>query len=87
MVEENIFMLVDEEGNEEEYEFLSLITYENNDYGVFLSTKEEEEDVLILVVETDETGKECLATVEDEAVLQTVFNLFKVQEIDNIDFV
>ena len=44
MVEENIFMLVDDEGNEEEYEFLSLVTYEGNDYGVFMSTKEEEKD-------------------------------------------
>ena len=86
MVEENIFMLVDEEGNEEEYEFLFLVTYEGNDYGVFLSTKEEEEDVLILMVETDETGKECLVSVDDEATLQKVFNLFKEQEKDNIDF-
>ena len=86
MVEENIFMLVDEEGNEEEYEFLSLVTYEGNDYGVFLSTKEEEEDVLILMVETDETGKECLVSVDDEATLQKVFDLFKEQEKDNIDF-
>ncbi len=86
MVEENIFMLVDEEGNEEEYEFLSLVTYEGNDYGVFLSTEEEEEDVLILMVETDETGKECLVSVDDEATLQKVFDLFKEQEKDNIDF-
>ena len=87
MVEENIFMLVDEEGNQEEYEFLSLITYEEKDYGVFISTKEEEEDVLILVVEEDEMGRECLATVEDEAILQAVFNIFKEEEKDNLDFI
>ena len=87
MVEENIFMLVDEEGNEEEYEFLSLVTYEGNDYGVFMSTKEEEEDVLILMVETDEMGRECLGTVEDEATLQVVFDMFKEQEKENFNFI
>ena len=87
MVEENIFMLVDDEGNEEEYEFLSLVTYEGNDYGVFMSTKEEEEDVLILMVETDETGRECLVTVDDEAILQKVIDLFKEEEKDNFDFI
>ena len=83
MVEENIFLLVDEEGNKEEYEFLSLITYKDKDYGVFIPTKGEDKELLILAVETDETGRECMITVGDEATLQAVLELFKEEEKDN----
>lgn len=86
MDNENIFMLTDEDGNEVECEFVSLIPYGNKDYAVMMSTDEEEEDVLILSVE-EENGKEFLATVEDEDTLEMVFELFKEKEKDNFNFI
>ena len=86
MVDENIFMLVDDEGNEAEYEFISHIAYKGGDYAVFLPTDEEEMDVLILAMEADENGDEYLGSVDDEELLQELFDIFKAQEGDRFNF-
>ena len=86
MDNENIFTLTDEDGNETEYEFLSLIPYEGKDYAVMMATAEDEEDVLILSVE-EENGEEFLETVVDDDILEAVFELFREKEKDNFDFI
>ncbi len=88
---DNIVVLNDEEGNEVEFEFLDLIEYEGEEYVVLLPNDEEEEDageVLILKLEdTDSEDEESYVSVEDEEVLNKVFEIFKEKFKDEFNFV
>lgn len=88
---DNIVVLNDEEGNEVEFEFLDLIEYEGEEYVVLLPNDEDEEDageVLILKLEdTDSEDEESYVSVDDEEVLNKVFEIFKEKFKDEFNFV
>jgi len=87
---DNIVVLNDEEGNEIEFEFLDLIEYEGEEYVVLLPTDEEEDagEVLILKLEdTESEEEESYVSVEDEEVLNKVFEIFKEKFKDEFNFV
>jgi len=87
---DNIIVLNDEEGNEVEFEFLDLIEYEGEEYVVLLPIDEDEEadEVLILKLEdTESEEEESYVSVEDETVLNNVFEIFKEKFKDEFNFV
>lgn len=90
---DNIVILNDEEGNEVKFEFLDLVELDNEEYVVLLpiidDDEEEEGEVVILKVEdTDEDSEEeSYVSVEDEEVLNKVFEIFKEKFKDDFDFV
>ena len=90
---DNIIVLNDENGNEVEFEFLDLIEFEGEEYVVLLPmTAEGEEDegeVVILKVEDidEDTDEESYVSVDDEEVLNKVFEIFKEKFKDDFDFV
>ena len=87
---DNIITLNDENGNEVEFEFLDLIEYEGEEYVVLLPTEEEDDagEVLILKLEdTDSEDEESYVSVEDEEVLNKVFQIFKEKFKDEFNFV
>ena len=88
---DNIIILNDEEGNEAEFEFLDLIEFEGEEYVVLLPVEEDEEldgEVVILKVEdTDSEEEESYVSVEDEEVLQKVFDMFKDKFKDEFNFI
>ena len=88
---DNIVVLNDEDGNEVEFEFLDLIEYEGEEYVVLLPNDEEEDDageVLILKLEdTESEDEESYVSVEDEEVLNKVFEIFKDKFKDEFNFV
>lgn len=87
-----IILLEDEDGNEIPFEFLDLIEYENGEYVVLLALDEEvdsdeEDEVVILKLETTTEEEESYIGVDDEAVLDAVFDLFKERNNDRYNFV
>ena len=87
---DNIIVLNDEDGKEVEFEFLDLIEYNSEEYVILLPTDEEEdsEEVVILKVEdTDSDEEESYVSVDDEEVLNKVFEIFKEKFKDEFDFV
>ena len=71
--------LTDDEGNEFEMEHLGTLEYNGTVYMSFVPADMDEEDedfglILLKVVEKD--GEELLASVDDEAVEEAVYNLF-----------
>ena len=87
-MEENdqIVTLTDEEGNETDFEFLDMVEYNGAEYGVFLPCDDEEGMVTILKfdsAEDDETDS--FSEVDDEDVLQAVFDLFMEKNPDMTD--
>ena len=91
---DNIVILNDEEGNEVKFEFLDLIELDEEEYVVLLPIDEEgEEDegevVILKVEDTDdeESDEESYVSVEDEEVLNKVFEIFKEKFKNDFDFV
>ena len=80
---DNIIVLNDENGEESKFEFLDLIEYEGEEYVVLLPVEEEQNDddagevVILKLEDTDSDDEESYVSVDDEEVLNKVFELFK----------
>ncbi len=91
---DNIVILNDEDGNEVKFEFLDLVELDDEEYVVLLPVseegEEEEGEVVILKVEDtddDDAEEESYVSIEDEEVLNKVFEIFKEKFKDDFDFV
>ena len=91
---DNVITLKDEEGNEVKFEFLDLVELNNEEYVILLpmtTTGEEEEgEVVILQIEDKDTPddeEESYISVEDESILNEVFEIFKEKFKNDFDFV
>ena len=90
---DNIVTLKDEDGNDVNFEFLDLIDYNGEEYVVLLPSDEVEEEepdeVVILKLEKvpENEEEETYVSVEDEDVLNAVFEIFKEKFIDEFNFV
>ena len=90
---DNIVVLNDENGNEVKFEFLDLVELDDEEYVVLLPVVEEgEEDdgeVVILKLEDnddEDSEEESYVSVDDEEVLNRVFEIFKEKFKDEFDF-
>ena len=89
----NIVVLNDENGEEVEFEFLDLIELDGEEYVVLLPVEEEEnpeeagEVVILKLEDTESEDEESYVSVEDEEVLNKVFEMFKEKFKDDFDFV
>ena len=84
------FVLSDEAENEVEFEFLDLIEYQGEEFVVLLPCDEEDKggEVVILKLEdTDDEENESYVSVDDESVLNAVFDIFKDKFKDEFNFV
>ena len=91
-LEDNIIILNDEDGKETKFEFLDLINQDDEQYVVLLPTEEESDEpgevVILRVEDTDQdSDEESYVSVEDEEVLNKVFEIFKDKFKDEFDFV
>ena len=88
---DNIIILNDENGEDVPFEFLDLIEYDGEEYVVLLPVEEdseEAEEVVILKLEDSEDEQtESYVSVDDEEVLNTVFEIFKEKFKDEFNFV
>ena len=86
----NILCAIDEEGNEVQFEFLDLIEYNEEEYVILLPVEdeisEEPGEVVILKVESTSEDEESYVSVEDEEVLNNVFEIFKEKFKDEFNF-
>ena len=68
----------DEDGNEVEFEHIDTVEYEGVTYLAFIPAElsvEEDAEVVIMQVVTDENGEELLEGVEDDDIADAVFNI------------
>ena len=90
---DNIVVLNDEEGNEVQFEFLDLVELDDEEYVVLLPVtdegEEDEGEVVILKLEDtdDDSEEESYVGVEDEEILNKVFEIFKENYKDEFNFV
>ena len=80
---DDIIILVDENGEEQEYELLDTVEYEGGRYVVLI--QDEDDEVSILQIESEEDEELSLITCED-SVIEEVYQIFKEKNTENYDF-
>ena len=84
--ETSILTLTDENGVETDFEYLDCIDYEGKEYLVLMPADEAATDIIILEVEPVDDENENYLAVEDEAVLDAVYGMFKEKYKDILTF-
>ena len=84
--ESSIITFVDENGEEIEMEYLDCIEYNGKEYLALLPTEEGSNEVVILEIEPVDEENENYITVEDDAVLDAVYDIFKDRFKDVLTF-
>ena len=80
---EDIIILVDENGDEQEFEVLDTVEYDGDRFVVLI--RDEDEEVTILKIVSDEGDDLELISCEDD-VIEEVYHIFKEKNADNFDF-
>ena len=84
--ESNIITLTDENGVENDFEFMDCLEYQGKEYLALLPADEESAEVVILEVEPVDEENENYLSVEDEATLIAVYEIFKEHYKDILTF-
>ena len=84
--EVSILTLTDENGVDTNFEYLDCIEYEGVEYLVLMPEGDESGELVILEVEPVDEETENYLAVEDEAVLEAVFGIFKEKYKDVLEF-
>ena len=89
--DDNIVILVDENGENVEFEHLDTIEMDGNEYVVLLpledSDESEVDEVIILKIERNDEGEDTFITIENEKELNEVFEEFKerMEEFEDLE--
>lgn len=84
--EVSILTLTDENGEDINFEYLDCLEYEGVEYLVLLPEDDENNELVILEVQPVDEENENYIAVEDEKILDTVFNMFKEKFQDVLEF-
>ena len=84
--ESSTIMLTDENGEDVEFEYLDCIEYEGKEYLCLIPAEEDANEIVILEVEPVDEENENYVSVDDEAVLNAVFAIFKDRFKDILQF-
>ena len=84
--EDSIITLTDDQGNETDFEYLDCVEYQGIEYLVLIPAEEESAQIVILAVEPVDEENENYLAVEDEAILNAVYDIFKERYKDVLTF-
>ena len=84
--ESSFITLTDENGVDTVFEFMECIEYQGKEYLVLRPADEDSAEVVILEVEPVDDETENYLSVEDEAVLEAVYAIFKDHFKDILTF-
>ena len=84
--EVSILTLTDENGVDTDFEYLDVIEYQGKEYLFLMPAEEDNTEVVIFEIEPVDEENENYLPVEDDAVLDTVYGLFKEKYKDILTF-
>ena len=85
--EVDVISLVDEDGNEEEFEFIGRIDYNGATYVALVPVKDiESGEYVLLKLALDENGEETLVTIDDDEEFDAVADKFEDELFEDIDY-
>ena len=86
----NVITHTDSDGSDVDFEVLDIVPYKEHEYVVMLPVDDESdspEAVILELLEAEEDNEEdMLQGVEDEEILNAVFNLFMEKNADEFQF-
>lgn len=86
----NVITLTDSDGSDVDFEVLDIVPYKEHEYVVMLPVDDESdssEAVILELLEAEEDNEEdMLQGVEDEEILNAVFNLFMEKNAGEFQF-
>ena len=86
----NVITLTDSDGSDVDFEVLDIVPYNDHEYAVLLPVDDESdspEAVILELLEAEEdTEEDMLQGVDDEEILNAVFNLFMEKNADEFQF-
>ena len=82
--ETSILTLTDENGQDLDFEYLDCIAYQDKEYLVLMP--EGEDEIVSMEIEPVDEENENYLAVEDEAVLDAVYGIFKEKFKDILTF-
>ena len=84
--EESILTLTDENGEDMKFEYLDCIEYQGTEYLVLMPADEGSDEIVILAIEPVDEENENYLAVEDEALLDADYAIFKERYKDVLEF-
>ena len=84
--ETSILTLTDENGEDMDFEYLDCIEYQGKEYLFLMPAEEESSEIVILEIEPVDEENENYLAVEDENILNAVYDLFKERYKDVLTF-
>ncbi len=82
----NILTLTDENGVDTEFEYLDVVEYQGKEYLFLMPLENEDDGIVILEIEPVDEENENYLAVEDEALLDAVYAIFKERYKDVLTF-
>ncbi|HHW42561.1 MAG: DUF1292 domain-containing protein [Thermoanaerobacteraceae bacterium] len=83
--QEEVITLVDEEGQEKDFEVIDIVQVDGSEYAILLpleQTEEDEGEAIILKFERDEEGNEILVDIEDDEEWEKVADYWEEMVAD-----
>ncbi len=84
--ESSIITLTDENGQDTEFEYLDCIEYQGKEYLVLIPAQEDADEIVILEIQPVDEENENYISVEDEATLNAVYDIFRDRFKDVLTF-
>lgn len=84
--DDSILTLTDENGEDMQFEYLDCIEYQGIEYLILMPVDEEVNEIVILQIEPVDEENENYLAVEDEAILDAVYGIFKERYKDVLNF-
>ncbi len=84
--DDHLLTLTDENGVESTFEYLDCIEHEGKEYLVLIPAEEDASEIVILEIEPVDEENENYLPVEDESILNQVYEIFKERFKDILDF-
>ena len=82
----SIITLTDENGKDQDFEYLDCIEYEGKEYLVLMPAEELATEIVILEVEPVDEENENYLSVQDEVLLNKIYAIFKERYKDILTF-
>lgn len=84
--EVSVLTLTDENGEEVNFEYLDCVEFMGKEYLVLMPADESSTEIVILEVQPVDEENENYVSVQDEDVLEAVYNIFKERYADVLTF-
>lgn len=81
-----IVELEDDDGNTTEFEYLDTIGYDGEEFVVLIENDETADGVVILKIESIDDETENYIGIDDEELVEKVYEIFKEAHKDEFDF-